>query len=467
MLRDIVLKELHDLLLSLRAGLTAGTILVLMVVSGLLFVADYAETTADYQKQVEENLDDLRRRASGERGALFQALSWRDQQIHRQPNPLTFMAEGGEKDLPNALQVDAFLLHSFQNLTRRNDFLWGFRKLDWTTVVMVVLSFAAMILSFDGISGERESQMLRLVMSNAVSRHALLLGKYIGITLCLLLLLAVGSLAHLVVVSMSGVVHVTPELLLGAAVGLLLSGLYISIFVWLGLFVSSRCRDSASSLVICLLTWAMVVVAAPSLGGVLASRLADVPDPDRVWQRASEARVQAKEAFDASHPEQDGRFWSGNWSPGENLARALLMDEARERVLADMWTRRFAQARLARDVTRASPAAAFRYAMEGVAGSGLEHCAWFYEQGRRYRETLRDFLVQEYPVSPDHAGDDELRRTLRQIRLSFEEIPRFEAQLIPSREALLSAADDVLLLFLWVTVAFLAAFVSFLRCDVR
>ena len=54
-----------------------------------------------------------------------------------------------------------------------------------------------------------------------------------------------------------------------------------------------------------------------------------------------------------------------------------------------------------------------------------------------------------------------------EIRLSPEEIPRFEAQLIPARVGLLSAADDVLLLLLWVTVAFLAAFVSFLRCDVR
>jgi hypothetical protein len=186
-----------------------------------------------------------------------------------------------------------------------------------------------------------------------------------------------------------------------------------------------------------------------------------------VWKRAGEARKQAMEAYDASHPEQDSRFWSGNWSPGENLARALLMDEARERILADTWTRRFAQARLARDVTRLSPAAAFRYAMEGVAGSGLDHCAWFYEQGRRYRETLRDFLLRKYPFNPDQVVDDSMRAELRQIRLDFSEIPRFEAQRIPARQALLSAADDALLLFLWAMAAFLAAFVSFLRCDVR
>lgn len=467
MLRDIVLKELHDLLLSLRAGLTACTILVLMVVSAFLFVDDYEETMADYRKQVEENSDGLKRKASSEEGALFQALSWRDQQIYRRPNPLTFMAEGGEKDLPNVLQVDAFLLHGFQNLTRRNAFLWEFGKLDWTTVVMVVLSFAAMVLSFDGISGERESQMLRLVMSNAVSRHTLILGKFMGIALCLMLLLAVGALVHLVILGLSDVIRLTPDLLMAAAAGVGLSGLYVSIFIWFGLCVSSRCRESASSLVVCLLTWALVVVAAPSLGGVLASRLADVPEPEMVWETARDARDQARKAYDASHPDPWDWVYSGNWSPGENLARAILMDEAKERVLKDAWARRFAQARLAQDVTRISPAAAFRYAMESVAGSGLAHCAWFYEQGKRYRRTLADFLLRKYPASPDHAFDYEVSRRARRVPLTFDEIPKFEAQLVPASKAFASAADDALLLFLWAALAFLAAYVSFLRCDVR
>ena len=465
MLTDIVLKELRDLLLSLRALLTAATIVVLMAVSAALFVDDYEETMADYQQQVEENLDDLRRKAGGE-GGFFRALSWRDQQIYRLPSPLAFLAEGGEKDLPNALRVDAFLLHSPMNLQRDNPFLWSFRKLDWSVIVMVVLSFAAMVLSFDGVSGERESQVLPLVMANAVTRHSVLFGKFIGISLCLAVLLLAGVLVHLLVLSLSGGVRVNVDLVLAMAAGLLLSCLYVSIFVWLGLLISSRCRESASSLVICLLMWALLVVAIPNLGGVLASRLVEAPEPELEDELAWDARDQAVAAYTKAHPELSDEIWSGNWSPGENLARAILTSEAMERVYADAWIRRLAQARSGRDVTRVSPAAVYRYAMESLAGSGLEHCGRFYEQARRYRETLRDFLLRQYPGNPAHAYDSELGRKAHQMSLDFEEIPKFQEKSATVIDALHRVAADGLLLLLWSVVTFLAAYVSFLRSDI-
>ena len=465
MLRDIILKELLDLLLSLRALLTAVTIIALMTVSAALFVDDYEETVVDYQQQVEENLDDLRRKAAGE-GGFFQALSWRDQQIYRLPSPLAFLAEGGEKDLPNALRVDAFLLHSPMNLQRDNPFLWSFRKLDWSVIVMVVLSFAAMVLSFDGVSGERESQVLPLVMANAVTRHNFLFGKFIGIGLCLAVLLLAGGIIHLLVLSLSGGVRVSPELILAMAAGFLLSCLYVSIFVWLGLLVSSRCRESASSLVICLLMWALLVVAIPNLGGMLASRFVAVPSAEQEDKLAWDAWSQARSAYAEAHPELAHEGLSGNWSPGENLSRAILMDEARERVYADAWIRRLAQARFGRDVTRASPAAVYRYAMESLAGSGIEHSGRFYEQARRYREALRDFLLRKYPGNPAHAYDNALSRKAYLLPLHFDEIPKFQEKPPSLTEALNSVAADGLLLLLWGVVAFLAAYVSFLRSDI-
>jgi ABC-type transport system involved in multi-copper enzyme maturation permease subunit len=105
--------------------------------------------------------------------------------------------------------------------------------------------------------------------------------------------------------------------------------------------------------------------------------------------------------------------------------------------------------------------------MENLAGSGLEHYARFLEQAKRYRESLRDFLLSKYPGSPDHAFSQDMAMKAGEVAIDYEEIPKFEDRLIGVSEALASAAPDVLLLGLWSVVSFLAAYVAFLRCDIR
>ena len=466
MFKRILVRELADLLLSLRFAMTAVLVVALMAAGAVLFVADYREAMADYRNQVNENLEGLRQQA-GRRAALFRLLSFRDQRIYRTPNPMVFMAEGAEADLPNAFSVDAFVLHSPENLARTNPSLWSCRKLDWTFVVMLVLSFAGIVLTYDGISGERETQVLRLVMAHPVPRSTVILGKYAGATVCLMLLFLLGVLIHLAILSLSGLVSIDLELLTGVGVGLLFSGIYVSIFVMTGLFLSSLFRESATSLVVCLLMWALLVVAVPNLGGILAGGLVELPGPEDVRRDGARAWREARDAYDRSHSDPNAWIMSGNWSPGEPLARAIVTDEAKERVYLSYWTQMLAQARLGRMLTRLSPAAAYRYAMEGVAGSGLEHYARFMEQARRYREGLKLFLLSKYPTNPDHPYSDEIRRKALAVSVGFEEIPKFEEQLAKPSEALADALPDFLLLALWGVLAFAAAYVSFLRCDVR
>lgn len=467
MFRDMVFKELLGLLLSLRVVVTAVLVIALMTVSAVLFVDGYRERQADYQSFVEENLDGLRKTTERERGALFNLFSFRDQRIYRAPNPLAFLAEGGSKDLPNALSVDAFILHSPENLSRKNPLLWRFRQLDWAFIVMVVLSFAALVLAYDGVSGEREAQMMRLVMAQPVRRHTVILAKYAGTILCLLLLLLVGMLVHLAILSFSGVLELSVELAMGVGMAALLSGIYLSIFVLLGLLVSSRCRESATSLVICLLTWALLVVIIPNLGGLLASGVVDLPGPEEVADRASKAFHEARELYDKQHEDPMAWAMSGNWSPGEPLARAVLADEARERVYLDYLVRMLTQVQIGRNLTRVSPAAVYRYGIEALAGSGLEHFAWFLEQARHYRQGLKGFLMEKYPLNPEHPYGEEASRKATAVKVAFAEIPKFQDRLQGPAEGIAGVMVDGLLLVLWGMAAFGAAWVSFLRCDVR
>jgi hypothetical protein len=89
------------------------------------------------------------------------------------------------------------------------------------------------------------------------------------------------------------------------------------------------------------------------------------------------------------------------------------------------------------------------------------------EAARLYRQGLRNFLLEKYPVDPEHPYSQEASAKAVAVKVAFAEIPQFQDRLQGPAEAVYEAMFDGLLLALWVAVAFGAAYVSFLRCDVR
>jgi len=101
--------------------------------------------------------------------------------------------------------------------------------------ISTVLSFVALVLAYDSISGEREAGTLRLMLANTIPRYKLLLGKYSGSMLTLAIPLIVGLLVSLIIVIPSKDVAIDAAAWLKILVITLLSLLYLSIFVLLGL----------------------------------------------------------------------------------------------------------------------------------------------------------------------------------------------------------------------------------------
>ena len=210
------------------------------------------------------------------------------QLIYRSPSPLGFIAEGHEKDLPNAFAVDAFELVGPQTILRRNYTLQRFDALDWVFTVGIILSFAAFAMTYDSISGEVETGTLRLCLSNSLPRATLLLGKYIGVIISLSIPLIIGICLNTLIISLFGVLpfELTYWLQIGGVV--LFSVLYISVFATLGLFISCLTKSSSVSLVLLLLFWVCFAVFIPRTGGLLASRLTELPDEKTVARQAND-----------------------------------------------------------------------------------------------------------------------------------------------------------------------------------
>ncbi|HJP33071.1 MAG TPA: ABC transporter permease [Candidatus Latescibacteria bacterium] len=136
-----------------------------------------------------------------------------------------------------------------------NRFLKVISEIDATMVIAVVLSFLAVILGFDGISGERERGTLKLLLANSVPRSHVVLAKLTGGVTSLWIPLALSYLVALVALLNNPDVVLEVDDWIRLSGMFLLSCLFLAQVLALSLMVSAFVRESSTSLVICLFAW--------------------------------------------------------------------------------------------------------------------------------------------------------------------------------------------------------------------
>ena len=456
MLSEIIWRELLDHLQSLRFALTLVLVIVLMLTGSVLYIHDYRQQVVDYSENVSENLGLLKDKT--ERG-LHRVVSFRPTQlIYRSPSPLGFIAEGHEKDLPNAFAVDAFELVGPQTILRRNYTLQRFEALDWVFTIGVILSFAAFAMTYDSISGEAETGTLRLCLSNSLPRATLLFGKYIGTIISLLIPLIIGICMNILVISLFGALPFESTYWLQIGGVILFSVLYISVFATLGLFISCLTRSSSVSLVLLLLVWVCFVVFIPRTGGLLASRLVELPDEKTIARQANDTMHDIRKRYG------EGRF-SARWSPGEPLTRSARIGDAKQTIYNEYRQQQLHQVKLAQNISRVSPTAIYQIGCEALVGTGIKHYERFFKKAVEYRRSLLQFTYEEYPFNPNLFLEAAERHQLTELKISLDKIPKFGDTLADFSTSVAEASLDILLLFLFNLVFFMGAFLAFTRYD--
>jgi ABC-type transport system involved in multi-copper enzyme maturation permease subunit len=467
MLGEMIKKEIRDQLMSLRLMLTFLLVLLLMIAGALLFQAEYRRGLADYNRDVSRNLAVLARNASS-RYPLFAALSFGDQHVYRRPNPLGFVAEGHDKDLPSSFRVSAFRLQAPEFTLRGDPLIWQFNALDWSFIVTVILSFAAIVLVYDSVNGEKQRGTLRLMMSYPIPRAKFLLGKYLSTVIVLLIPFTAGVLLSLLVIGLGGAVPLEAGLAGRVFVSFLVSILYLSVFVLLGLFLSARSKTPVVSLVTGLLVWVFLVIVVPATGNLIARGLVKIPTEDRVSEEAERAFGEAAERYNMQHPHPDNWIMSGRWSPGEPLLRAFEADQAWGRVFQAYQDLKISQIEQGRRIAAFSPASLLTEMLEQTVGSGISHYENFLRSARLYQQELAGYLNRKYPLDKvlplNRQTTDPV---VAQMNLDFGSIPKFEDRPAPASEAAGMVLRSAAILALINVVLFAAAFASFLRYDVR
>ena len=168
----------------------------------------------------------------------------------------------------------------------RNPLLSVFPSLDLIAVIEVVLSLLVIFLAYDSISGERERGTLRLVLSNTLPRHTLLLGNLVGGMMSVLFPLLVGVVISLIIMHLDSMIVFSAHDYLRILVILVMAVLYLSVFYTIGMFLSSRIRRSATVLVLLLFIWIVSVIIIPNTAVYAAQQFVTVPDRAVVDSRA-------------------------------------------------------------------------------------------------------------------------------------------------------------------------------------
>ena len=487
MVWHIAKREILDNLTRFRFALTVTLVMVLMAMNAVIFVSSkYQRRIAAYSQDTTAAIASMKKRSSnlGELGIKGPG------DLYKKPSPLGFIATGADANLPkqvtgNAVSGGNWRARNFhysssniwhlaypQAPFRKNDALPNFTELDWVFVIGLVMSFMAILFTYDAISGEREAGTLSLLMSNSVSRATVLLAKFAGAFLTLILPLLVGILLNLMIVNASELVSLDGGGWTRVGIIFVISAIYISIFLWLGLFISSQFSNSSSSLLVLLLIWVVFVVLIPNTMGVLASGFQQVPSRSEV-SRLKQAQL---DEIDARYfGKEDNRLFQYG-SPSDNPPKIEALQvwagyltghaDVKSRFDDEHLNKQFAQVTFTQQITRLSPAAIYKYALESLAGTGFARHKRFVQQARRYRQQFVDFIKTEDSADNESSHVYFLKEGLSQKPVAFNSIPQFSEQLTLGI-AFEGAVLDLTLLVSLSLFLFMAAVLAFLRSDVK
>ena len=131
MLGYILRREILEHIISLRFSLTFILVIVVMSTIGFVFISEYTEMSADFSRNRNEYLDKLRQ-TTKKPYPLFGVTF--PQSVYKSPNPLQFLAEGHEGDLPNTCEIGAFYTEGPYFKSRGNFMLGRSNPFDWAFV---------------------------------------------------------------------------------------------------------------------------------------------------------------------------------------------------------------------------------------------------------------------------------------------------------------------------------------------
>jgi ABC-type transport system involved in multi-copper enzyme maturation permease subunit len=445
----IVRREFLDHLVSFRFTAVFLLTVFLTVVSVMVFSVDFEQRKKAFQREPAGLID-----ASGKTSLMM--LPCNGWGVQRAPSQLAFLSGGTEQELPNRVSMALHCIQSIDRAPEMGEIAGTGLHADWAAAVSLLLSFAAGLLTYKSISGESRDGTLTLLLSNPVSKATVLSAKYAAALLALTVSFTIAVVAGLLVLRVMGIVDLSGDDLIRIGLFGVVGLMFLSVFVLVGLLCSVLTRTPVIAAVAFLLSWTVLVVVVPNVGGMIAGLAGRVQSP-----------LQYKEMSDAipsQYPVRPGM------EAGEFASIQIQREKAWENLLIDYVNALLHQVELGKTITRLSPSGAYVGAVEGIAGLGTSRFRRFIDNAVRYREGLfraaleadRGDSKSEHRYVPWRCGSTNFSRETVDLGSAKE----FHDPPPSSLEGLATAGWDILLLAMYNLILFSLAFWRFASRDV-
>jgi len=318
MFLTLIRKEVHQNLLTFRFGI--GAIITIILVTLGLFIAseDYNLRLQNYFTKIREHQNALRQ---------VRVYSYLQPTVLRPPEPLSILVQGYDARLGTDVNINIYQVpFRATGGHRGNEYMSVFRELDLTMIVKIVLGLLALLLTFDAVAGEKEDGLLRLILSNSLSRATLLFGKYLGGLVALFLPLVMSLMIGLLILLFHANVQLTTSDWLRIG-GILASYFaYLSVMLLVGMLISILTRHASVSLVLCVLFWLAAIFILPNSAtafssNVIRAQMSEQTMDDRIAQLIEERDQLIQKQRDPFLDRLTGYFPVSNWRDDNGAIR--------------------------------------------------------------------------------------------------------------------------------------------------
>ena len=274
-----------------------------------------------------------------------------------------FMAEAGSDWFRYAMYVNpgSGEIPGFASSRTTNRWMRRFEVVDWAVIVRYVLSFLCVVLAYNAVCGERENGTLLLVLTNSLSRGRFLLAKVGAHLVTLLASTAAGSLISLLILVLGGVLEPDGDVWLSYAFFLLGTTVFITLFLLLSTGISALARSSASSLVLLVTSWTVLMVVIPQTSYLAA--VAAVKSPGGTWQQIDTHEREVRTALqrEGVEPRPPELARADDFALEKRYAQRIQeMEKGKDRIRLEALDQEIRQFEVARTVNMLSPGFAFQ-----------------------------------------------------------------------------------------------------------
>jgi ABC-type transport system involved in multi-copper enzyme maturation permease subunit len=463
----IIRREILDHLQSLQFLILLLLSLILFLANGLLFARRYDEQATWYSRTIT---------------AIREKPSTVSTELYPEPEQLAFIAEAGDNQAPAGYTLGQMGVLRPLPAGPRNFRLPVVPDPDWSFIIKIIFSLYAILIGYDAIAGEKESGTLRQMLSGPLGRTRLLIAKYAAVMVTLAIPLLCGMVVSLITVSVSVPRVLTPAFLSGSILTFFLASVYLSLFAFLSLFLSSLIHNSSLVLLTLLVVWIFFTIIIPNTAGILSEEISDIPSEfsiakelgpsiqKEVWSKIGILSKMAEKGEIKTEEELKRRT---DQAFGEGQQSLISFYDSYEKAL-------LGRAAVARMLSRLSPTALFEYATEDIAGTGIHREERFLREARAYSEVYDRYILSKTGklvgtsgwafgtfIEVNGKGVFIGSPRAEEYRGDTSDFPRFVESPRPLGEGVQKAIMDAAGLLLWNIVLAGAALGAIMRSDVR